>query len=106
MAAHTRRWISCFRWADSDRVIAGPLEWLEARQRKQGWEDALKIMGILSPRSTGPRGLDLGQRGAAFAELIQKYPRLDAVFVSNDQMALGVLHLTNTRGIRVPETWQ
>jgi DNA-binding LacI/PurR family transcriptional regulator len=84
--------------------IAGPLEWHEARQRKQGWEDALKNMGIpVSPQHWTQGDWTSASGEAAFAELIQKYPQLNAVFASNDQMALGVLHLANARGIRVPE---
>jgi len=40
---------------------------------------------------------------AAFAELMQKFPEMDAVFASNDQMALGALHYANAHGLRVPE---
>ncbi len=85
-------------------LITGPLEWLEARQRKQGWEDALKSVGI----EVGPQKWALGNWNtasgeAAFAELLQKYPALNAVFASNDQMALGVLHYAHAHAIRVPE---
>jgi DNA-binding LacI/PurR family transcriptional regulator len=84
--------------------IAGPLEWLEARQRKQGWEDALRDMGIPVTGQHWTQGDWTSASGeAAFAELIQKYPQLNAVFVSNDQMALGVLHLAHARGLHVPE---
>jgi DNA-binding LacI/PurR family transcriptional regulator len=30
-------------------------------------------------------------------------PDLDAIFVGNDQRALGVLHVANARGIRIPD---
>jgi len=84
--------------------IAGPLEWLEARQRKQGWEDSLKTMGVpVTPQHWTQGDWTSAGGETAFAELIQKYPQLNAVFASNDQMALGVLHLANARGIRVPE---
>lgn len=39
----------------------------------------------------------------AFAELMQKFPEMDAVFASNDQIALGALHYANAHGLRVPE---
>jgi len=85
-------------------LITGPLEWLEARQRKQGWEDALKSGGETGLTDSWTQGTWSSASGElAFAELIQKNPGLDAVFASNDQMALGVLHYTNTHGIRVPE---
>lgn len=85
-------------------LITGPMEWLEARQRKQGWEDALRIVGVAGFEQNWTQGNWSSSSGeSAFAELIQKYPEMDAVFVSNDQMALGVLHYTYVHGIRVPE---
>jgi LacI family transcriptional regulator len=85
-------------------LIAGPLEWLEARQRKQGWEDALKNAGIVvSPEKWSQGNWSSASGEAAFAELAQKYPTMNAVFVSNDQMALGVLHYAHARGLHVPD---
>lgn len=85
-------------------LITGPLEWLEARQRKQGWEDALKDAGESPSGQKWALGNWSSASGeAAFAELIQKYHQMDAVFASNDQMALGVLHYAHEHDIRVPE---
>ncbi|MGV8049853.1 MAG: LacI family DNA-binding transcriptional regulator [Anaerolineaceae bacterium] len=84
-------------------LISGPLDWLEARQRKQGWEDALKAANIKIHSNHWIQGDWSSQGGeACFAELIQKYPEMDAVFSSNDQMALGVLHYANTNGVQIP----
>ncbi len=85
-------------------LITGPLEWLETRQRKQGWEDALKSFGVAvtaNKWSVGNWSSNSGE--AAFIELRHKYPKMDGLFCSNDQMALGVLHNANANGIRVPE---
>ncbi len=85
-------------------LITGPLEWLEARQRKQGWEDALKACGVTVSDEMWSQGNWSSASGeAAFAELVQKYPDMDAVFASNDQMALGVLHHAHERGMRIPQ---
>jgi LacI family transcriptional regulator len=85
-------------------LITGPLEWLEARQRKQGWEDALYSMGITPKANKWAQGNWSSASGeSAFAELALNYPEMNAVFVSNDQMALGVLHYAHEHGIRVPE---
>lgn len=85
-------------------LITGPLEWLEARQRKQGWEDALKSVGIdVSPQKWSEGNWSSASGEAAFAELYRKYPNMNAVFASNDQMALGILHYAHKNGIRVPE---
>jgi len=85
-------------------LITGPLEWLEARQRKQGWEDALKHIGEqVSERHWALGNWSSSSGEAAFAELLEKYPEMDAVFASNDQMALGLLHYAHEHGIRVPD---
>ena len=39
----------------------------------------------------------------AFRLLLDRHPDIDAVFASNDQMALGVLREASERGIRIPE---
>ncbi|MFZ6026851.1 MAG: LacI family DNA-binding transcriptional regulator [Chloroflexota bacterium] len=85
-------------------LITGPLAWLESRQRKQGWEDTLKSMGVAVNERKWVQGNWSSASGeSAFAELIQKYPAMNALFASNDQMALGALHYANTHDIRVPE---
>ncbi len=85
-------------------LISGPLDWLEARQRWQGWADALANTGeVVSERHWSMGNWSPRSGEVAFAELLGKYPDLDAVFACNDQMALGVLHYASTQGIRVPE---
>ncbi len=85
-------------------LISGPLEWYEARQRWQGWADALQQAGetVFDHHwSIGNWSSASGQ--AAFGELAAKYPDLDAVFASNDQMAMAVLHYAASHGLRVPQ---
>lgn len=85
-------------------LITGPLEWHEARQRKQGWEEALTNAGIAISEDHWASGTWSSSSGeSAFESLIQKYPGMDAVFVSNDQMALGVLHYANKNNIKIPD---
>jgi LacI family transcriptional regulator len=85
-------------------LVTGPLDWLEARQRRQGWEDALTNAGLAAPDQHWTQGTWSSASGeTAFTELIEKYPEMDAVFVSNDQMALGVLHYAHEHSLRVPE---
>jgi LacI family transcriptional regulator len=85
-------------------LISGPMDWLEAQQRWQGWADVVASTGEIVSERHWARGNWSAQSGAeAFAELIQKYPDIDAVFACNDQMALGVLHYASTHGLRVPE---
>lgn len=85
-------------------LVTGPLEWLEARQRKQGWEEALRSHGIqVTPQKWTTGNWSSASGESAFAELIAKYPSMNAAFISNDQMALGALHYANKHNIRVPE---
>ncbi|MEJ2486688.1 MAG: LacI family DNA-binding transcriptional regulator [Anaerolineales bacterium] len=84
--------------------IAGPLSWWEARQRKTGWRDALEEAGL----EAGDRQWVEGTWSAAsgnrlIPKLYSQFPEMDAIFVSNDQMALSVLQYACNQGIRVPE---
>ena len=80
--------------------LAGPVDWLDARWRIEGWRDELAAAGI---RAGGPipgdwsaqRGYDVG-RELASGELPT------AVFAANDQLALGLLRAFAEAGLRVP----
>ena len=69
--------------------LAGPADWLEAEQRITGWQTALKEAGATLPPVlrgdwSAHSGYELGR------QLLDK-PEATAVFVANDQMALGLL---------------
>jgi LacI family transcriptional regulator len=84
--------------------ISGPLDWLSARQRKKGWQDALLEAGIdpySMPCVEGNWSSASGE--PAFRQLLSEDPHLEAVFVANDQMAISVLHVACEAGIRVPQ---
>jgi len=84
--------------------IAGPLDWWEARQRKQGWEEALAEVGIKANKRMWVEGNWSPKSGKlAIKELLETYPKMDALFVGNDQMALSVLQTAAQRGIRIPD---
>ena len=81
--------------------VAGPGDWLEAQLRVAGWRATLQaasipvpepLAGDWSPRS----GYEIGQTLAADEGLT-------AIFVANDQMALGVLRALHEAGRRIPE---
>jgi DNA-binding LacI/PurR family transcriptional regulator len=81
--------------------VAGPVDWLEAAGRLRGWRSELEaagrpapppLRGDWSPRSGYVAGQELARRGG-----------LRAVFVGNDQMALGLLRAFHEAGVRVPE---
>ena len=84
--------------------LSGPLEWWESRQRKAGWEQALAEVGITALDSHTVAGdWTSANAEAAFQRLQQQYPEMDAVFVANDQMALGVIKSLLEQGIAIPE---
>lgn len=81
--------------------VTGPLDWVEAGQRREGWQLAHERRNVLpgpdlagdwSPASGYAAGLRLADD-----------PSVTAVFAANDDMALGVLRAFHERGRRVPE---
>ncbi len=85
-------------------LITGPLNWWEARQRRLGWQEALLDQGFTPDESRCVEGNWTAASGeAGLHRLLEQEPRLDALFVSNDQMALGALTAIHQMGRRVPE---
>lgn len=82
--------------------ISGPGQWLEARHRRIGWETSLAEAGLAADLSAeGDWSVASGR--TAMRVLLERDASIDAVFVANDQMALGALREANDRGIRIPE---
>jgi DNA-binding LacI/PurR family transcriptional regulator len=81
--------------------VTGPLEWVEAGQRRTGWQDAHARRDLL----TGPEiAGDWSAHSGYLAGLrIADDPDVTAVFAGNDSMALGVLRALHERGRDVPE---
>jgi DNA-binding LacI/PurR family transcriptional regulator len=80
--------------------VAGPSDWLEARQRIEGWTTALADAGadappLVSGDWSARSGYELGQRLATVHEVT-------AIFAANDQMALGILRALYEAGREVP----
>jgi LacI family transcriptional regulator len=85
-------------------IVTGPRDWWEAREREAGWRDTLMAAG----RDLSDLLVAEGDWTAASGEeglyrLLQQSPDVDAVFASNDQMALGVLHAAHRLGRAVPD---
>ena len=85
-------------------IITGPMDWWEARQRQSGWRETLQEQGLPAADRqvvNGDWGATSGEQG--LYRLLEQEPELDAVFASNDQMALGVLHAAHRLGRQVPD---
>jgi DNA-binding LacI/PurR family transcriptional regulator len=81
--------------------IAGPTDWLEARDRIEGWRLALEAAGRRVPPIIS--GDWSAQSGFSAGAALAGRPDVTAVFAGNDQMALGLLRALYERGCRVPE---
>lgn len=81
--------------------IAGPSDWLEADGRERGWRDALETAGARAPAVV--RGDWSPQSGFRAGVALGARSDVTAVFVANDQMALGLLRAFREAGVRVPD---
>jgi LacI family transcriptional regulator len=71
--------------------ISGPLNWHSALERKQGWQDAMSAAGCLfDERQMAEGDWTAGSGEQGCIRLYETFPEMEAVFVSNDQMAFGV----------------
>ena len=80
--------------------ISGPPSFIEAGKRLEGWRATLEAAGAPLPEPLvgdwSPRaGYELGRR-------LSREPAVTAVFVANDQMALGLLRAMHEAGRQVP----
>lgn len=80
--------------------VSGPLTWTEARARRTGYQETMAAAGLpvraeLEGDWSPAHGYELGRDLAAHRDF-------SAVFVANDQMAVGVLHAFDEAGIAVP----
>jgi LacI family transcriptional regulator len=85
-------------------LLTGPLHWWSARERRDGWEEALKNAGISIDEALVAQGdwsATSGELG--LYQLVEKCPDLEAVFACNDQMALGMMRAARRMGRRIPE---
>ncbi len=81
--------------------LSGPPGWSDSSERREGWREALRDAVLPDEHMfTGDWG---AASGYTIGNEIARDQRISAVFVANDQMALGVLRAFAEAGIRVPE---
>lgn len=82
--------------------LHGPLDWVDAHARFVGMRAALAAVGLEPVLSVGGDwSPDSGYH--AMRTMLDDGRAFSAVFVHNDQMALGALHALRDRGVRVPD---
>ncbi len=82
--------------------IAGPADWLDSQARVRSWKRVMSEAGLEQPDPiygdwSPAFGREIGRKLAGTREYT-------AAFVSNDQMALGLLHSLHTAGYEVPDS--
>ncbi|WP_402461534.1 LacI family DNA-binding transcriptional regulator [Isoptericola aurantiacus] len=81
--------------------LAGPLDWLDARTRERAFHARSKSWGIRErPIVVGDWTADFAYD---FARGIRELPDYTAIFVANDDMAVGLIHGLHERGYSVPD---
>jgi DNA-binding LacI/PurR family transcriptional regulator len=81
--------------------VAGPLDWLEARARERAFHARAKSWAVRErPIVVGDWTADFGYD---FARSMRAKPEYTAIFVANDEMALGLIHGFHEKGISVPD---
>ena len=85
-------------------TITGPFRRRVVRSRLHGYEDALR-QAALEPEEDLVVEADWtpGRAAEATSLLLQRQPRITAIFVHNDTMAVGVLSALAAAGCRVPQ---
>ena len=80
--------------------ISGPVDWLEAEARTDGWRETLRRARRRIPAPAV--GTWQARSGYEAALRLTAEPGVTALFVSNDHMALGALRALHERGLHVP----
>ncbi|MGI5192659.1 LacI family DNA-binding transcriptional regulator [Streptomyces sp. CA-288835] len=81
--------------------LAGPLRWYAAKDRAEGWQAALAARG--RPQPTLLEGDWSAASGYLAGRELAADPEVTAVFVSGDDMAIGLIHALTEAGRRVPD---
>ncbi len=85
-------------------ITNAPLSYVSARQRLEGYHQALRRAGIQPvPEWIQYGNFDEASGRRAMARLLQVRPRPTAVFVASDMVALGALYALWEAGLRVPQ---
>jgi DNA-binding LacI/PurR family transcriptional regulator len=81
--------------------VSGPLKWTEARARRAGYVEVMRAARLQVRADL--EGDWSPARGYAIGRELVKRKDFSAIFVANDQMAIGILHAFAQAGIAVPD---
>ena len=83
-------------------TVTGPMDMPAAVDRLEGWRQTVAGAGLSATAiSHGDFTVEGGAR--ATAELLDREPEVDGMFVASDLMAIGAMQVLASRGRRVPE---
>lgn len=83
--------------------VTGPLAWPDARHRLEGYRRALEMASIPFDERYVVESNFYEEGGALAAlRLLERAPELSAIFLANDQMASGAMHVIRDQGKTVP----
>src|SRR5450755_4693415 len=82
-------------------TVAGPVDMIAGVDRQAGWTAAMTARG-LAVDAVEHGDFTTSGGAAAATRLIERHPDLDAIFVANDLMAIGVLGVLRGTGRSVP----
>ena len=84
-------------------IVVGPLDRTASIERLEGLQAALADVGLPLADSYIVQGDFTYESGLACADALLDLPEPpDAIFASNDQMAIGVIHRAQDRGVSIP----
>lgn len=84
-------------------TITGPLSQWSACERLRGWRGALKTAGLSAENDLIASGDWTPASGDnAIRQLLHRRPDIEAIFISNDQMAIGAMYVAAQLGRHVP----
>ncbi|WP_146843060.1 LacI family DNA-binding transcriptional regulator [Cellulomonas composti] len=76
--------------------------WSAGVLRTRAWRDVMGATGLTAD-ALAYGNFDVGGGRAAAHELLTRHPDVTSVFVTSDEMAMGVIAAARDRGLRVPE---
>lgn len=82
--------------------IAGPSAWVSSQLRQQGWESVLRENGVSVPSVVAGEWSPRSGFEAMVQLLRESSAPPTAVFVANDQMAIGAISAIASQGLTVP----